>query len=461
MALIAILWGGHAYMTRTITVPPAALEISRETTYLTQPLTLDGRVDYLAALNREPLPAPAENAAVLIAKVLGRQAFAPHWNDVQTSLGAPRDLAATPLFTPRPEPLESFLRYPRDFGDEAQNAALRSWLDSNARAFEVVHEASRRPRLRWPTIRDPETHQLQRALPDAAWSDVLRAWVQRALLTLKESQPEAGWRHMQTLLRLTVLMAETPDLWSRIRAYSLRDRAFQWIEHALAGAHLDAALAATIQSDLQTLRPLPTLDLDVLGVERLRLLGTHTATVRQAILDEGGDPDWHPANVALDAALREVNLAYDVQASALRATPEESLEPSRHATLQRAATARDWERRLDALEAEGANLNSRRAGRLAGYGMAEISLRLAPFLLERTLADEAERKQLLVALALRRYEQAHGTFPGRLAHLDPQLRNDLDVDLSSFAYERDEDGCVLGGDEREITIKKGLTTKPR
>ena len=71
VALIAILWGGHAYMTRTITVPPAALEISRETTYLTQPLTLDGRVDYLAALNSEPLPAPAENAAVLIAKVLG------------------------------------------------------------------------------------------------------------------------------------------------------------------------------------------------------------------------------------------------------------------------------------------------------------------------------------------------------------------------------------------------------
>ena len=87
LGLAALLaWGGTAFSQQQPARPkkPRVLvTISKETTYLTEPLRADGYVDYLAAVNQrcQAGVTPENNAAVLFWRAVGPKEIRPEYRD--------------------------------------------------------------------------------------------------------------------------------------------------------------------------------------------------------------------------------------------------------------------------------------------------------------------------------------------------------------------------------------------
>ncbi len=165
--------------------------ISKETTYITEPLRKDGSVDYVAALNQRFSQGvtPENNAAVLFWKAVGPEEICPEYRDKYFQmLGIP----------PLPEKGDYFVdldKYvarqkngtkPRDAKPEAgtqdntwdqlslamkrpwsqqEFPVLAEWLAANEKPLALVVEASKRPRRYDPLCCGEKTPLIAVLLP--------------------------------------------------------------------------------------------------------------------------------------------------------------------------------------------------------------------------------------------------------------------------------------------------------
>jgi hypothetical protein len=122
-------------------------------------------------------------------------------------------------------------------------------------------------------------------------------------------------------LDLVVAASRRPRLWMPI----VRDEDVRWVGGALGEPILDEALGREILRKLQSLPARPDVAPDVDRSERLVLLGGYIREVQKGVRAAGGNPAWAPANVALNAALREFNGLLDevVPLPALPPDPED------------------------------------------------------------------------------------------------------------------------------------------
>lgn len=209
------------------------ITVSRETTYVVEPLRPDGYVDYIAALNARYSRGvtPENNAAVLLWQAYGpddlpekiREPFfkmlgtpmppleGEYWVDSSRVIwsGAPDDENARHEFLWKE--MDKAMARPWKRQDLPVIAA---WLDRNEKPLEKIAAAVQRPRYYAPVVAEGQWPLLYAAaVPNIGRPrDVVRALVCRALLRAGEGRTEEAWQDLLTGHRLARLAGQSPTL---------------------------------------------------------------------------------------------------------------------------------------------------------------------------------------------------------------------------------------------------------
>lgn len=245
LLVLVIIAGVVGYLTAFQGKP---LEISEETTVLTEPLKSDGKVvDYFAVLQekqRELAPPKEENAFVLFCERFGPDVLenprksAPPWMwdalckelDVEPnaedrlSCGDLRaDLIPEPrVFMPELtlvgdtnrnffEELQKFSQYEAkthwlfasDWTEE-ETAKMKDWFDANAKALDTAVEALGRKSFSVPRVRENENTPLGDTVPDLSvfFQNIADGLYCRSLYRLHTADADGAWEDLRSLLRL-------------------------------------------------------------------------------------------------------------------------------------------------------------------------------------------------------------------------------------------------------------------
>lgn len=205
--------------------PPYA--ISKETTYITEPLRPDGAVDYVAALNARLSEGvtPDNNAAVLLLEVMGSGVVEPEIREeVYALLGVPVPestagaLESYSDFLSRQRPslnekerwnlhLETFHESYGEPWKRDQFPLVAQWLEKNEQAIDLIVEASDRSRLYFPVVQDNDDAGLSLSLELSSMTrDFARILPSRIMLSIGEGRVEAASRDLLALHRLASLV---------------------------------------------------------------------------------------------------------------------------------------------------------------------------------------------------------------------------------------------------------------
>ena len=214
--------------------------ISKETTYITEPLRKDGFPDYVAVLNRKCSEGvtPENNSAVLFWKVVGPSSI---YSDDREKYFQVLGIPSLPEKGDYFVDLEKYLAQQKGDGnndnakteekarDEAYNLidpalkrpwskeefpALAAWLATNEKPLSLLAEASKRPRRYDPLVsgeKIPLIAVMQPSL-DAfhVAGDIASALVARAMLRLESGEFDESWEDLLTCHRHVRLVGQGP-----------------------------------------------------------------------------------------------------------------------------------------------------------------------------------------------------------------------------------------------------------
>lgn len=479
----------------TPTKPRVLVTISKETTFITEPLRPDGYPDYLAALNQRCSRGvtPENNAAVLFWKAMGPGAIKKEYREKYFQM-----LGIPPLaekgdyfvtlhgFFPQAEDdkelrasvPEANTAYDRSKWltpalkqpwTERQHPALAKWLAVNEKPLALIVDASKRPRRFDPLIGGKKLGlhvALQPALSACrSTGSVADALVARAMLRLGSDRPDDAWEDLLACYRLARLFHQGPTLLDAFVAGSLNESASRGVQALLQSPRLTAAKIAKMRDDFNGLAPMPKLGDLIDLAERFLFLESVLITVKdkpaspaaianslrilkglgsnaqelasmKLSLESAGDPtiDW-------DTSLRLGNAYYDElvslmrqPAGAKRRKAVEAFEERTAALLKRAFT----EEPSDAAR----ETRSRRVALAFLCSFRGESLTTLSFDDRSTMRNELTK----LAFALALYRAGHGEYPVKLAEIVPQYVAELPKDVfnndADLHYTR-KDGSYL------------------
>jgi hypothetical protein len=449
--------------------PRVLVTISKETTYITEPLRKDGYVDYVAALNERASKGvtPENNAAVLFWKAIGPAEIEPNQRDEFFKI---LGIAALPEKGDYFVPLERYLttqgKNEKEIGaaDDTLFSAtqhvwstrefpmLARWLEINDKPLSLLSEASKRPRRYDPLIANGSPPVITARLPAIrAYIDVSSALVARAMLRINDGKTVAAWDDLLAAHRLARLLGQGGNLNDELSAASIDSAACHGDEAQLQRVHLSSADAKRISSDLLKLPPLPKSTEKIVLNERFQVLDATASLARDGLETMaklgGRKPDGTSvAEIDWNIILRMTNSWYDRMTDALQ-------QPTR---AKRVAACdevnRDFERLAAKLKDKPSMflsvlVNSRSAvsERMGGVVIAMFlpSLKILADCDDRT----AMRFEIVkLGLALAAYHADHGSFPAKLTELAPQYVASVPKDVfnnDELKFTRQGDGYLL------------------
>jgi hypothetical protein len=230
------------------------ITISKETTYITEPLRADGYPDYLAALNRlgSEGVTPENNAAVLLVQALGPEKIPSEDREEFFKM-----LGIAPL----PENGDYFVTYldyvkahaPDALNDKDKDGGYREalawrqyyratrdpwsketcplvagWLAESEKSLLRVVEASNRSHFHVPVISQRDDDGMSFGFPVLSrMREAVTALRARGMLRLQDCDPQQAWDDFQTCHRLSRLVAQgpTPNEW--LIAVSIDNAAYE------------------------------------------------------------------------------------------------------------------------------------------------------------------------------------------------------------------------------------------
>jgi hypothetical protein len=484
--------------------PNPPIVVSRETTYITEPLMDDGLPDYerytLGQLRAGITP--ENNAAALlwravgpgkldasqcavVTKELGLDA-APSLNSALVPVSDKANLAhvvewlrqkeaaASPKITDSPSSGESTEIETETFtSDEAfddradkiitdsakqawtsgQIPPLAIWVTNNKVPLDLLVEASRRPRCYFPylSLLNGENEMLF-AMENAAnqnLRDAAKSLVTRAMCQTGEKRFDEAWQDLLATHRIGRLIAQAPNEVEQVVGIGVDSSARDGTLALLDGQDLTPEQSREIQRDLASLDDFHSLADTLSSNERLAYLDAITQiAVRKKT-------DWLDVDVDLslftrfsvdwNVSLQKGNQLFDRLAAAAR-LPD-------HAARRQALSD------LDAERAElSSHLLSTKGGVLAvAISPARRSDAVAQSMLilfgpaSRAFCEAEDRantllrmERLAAALAIHRAER--GAYPEKLDDLLPGILSKLPVDLyqaKPFIYKRTDKGYLL------------------
>lgn len=483
--------------------PRPAVTISKETTFITEPLRPDGYPDYVAALNKRASEGvtPENNAAVpfwqamgpgeLDAKVRERffkmlgirplpeeggyfvplNKFARQHPDLLPKPKRPAEEPAEKPSEADPPRVDDEAQPVWDALDEAMGRPwtvkdlplIAGWLAANERPMGLLVEASRRPRRYDPLLGSQEdTMVIAVLLPGVQQlRDAARVLKCRAMLRLGEGKVDDAWADLLAVHRLGRLAGEGATLIDALVGIAIEGIAGQGDNVLVASGKLTSAQALKMRDELRRLPPVPSMaDRIDLG-ERFMYMDAVCTIARkgvdqmQSILDGGsssgdlvkGVLNW-AGRVAIDwdVVLRMGNEWYDRMVAAGR-------KPTR---AERKAAMGEVDRDIKALAAKArdpktlawALLGSPRQMVSERMGQVFVALLLPAVSAACEAEDRAAMTRELAGLgfALAAYRAEHGRYPGRLADLAPKYVDTVPGDIFSggeLRYRSEGDGFLL------------------
>jgi hypothetical protein len=321
---------------------PVRLVISKETTYITEPLRSDGTPDYLAALNQRLSRGvtPENNAAVLFWRAAGPGMIQ---EDRRTTYFQMLDIPSLPAngdyfltleewgkrHKPKDDqPADKLVNYlsvamTRPWSKQ-ELPPLAEWLAANDKPMALVVAGSKRPRRYDPLIlSDKEEDSLLKAPLGGAQQcrDFARCLVARAMLRVKEGESGKAWDDLLACHRLARLTGEGQCLVEAQVAIAIDGMASIGDQVLLQNAKLTVPRIAKMRASLAALPPMPRMaDLTDQGERFIMLdfaisvkrgIGADSPDIEKLGLSFTWGVDWN-------IVLRIVNSWYDRFVAAIR-----------------------------------------------------------------------------------------------------------------------------------------------
>ena len=465
--------------------------LSKETTYITEPLDKDGYVDYETALNERLGKdiTPENNANALLWQALGPNL------DGRTVLPEFFRWLKVPAPPERGEYFVGISQYAtgelklkpgeqtRELYTQRSWAAKRpwvapdypqiaAWLKANEKPLAVVIEATNRPEYYHPLVSrksgDEGWYGLFGALVPGGrkYPELASALAARAMLHAGAGRFDEAWQDLLACHRFGRLLMRGADQGEFMVGAGIDQVASDAELALLDRANPTAKQAQAWLRDLQHLPPIPPSANKLDPGLRFTFLNTTMLVQRDPIktlnvlailtgrprpLPRGENPEAQPALVDLvdwDSLLRAGNVWYDRLVAA-------------HRMKDRAAREKEIDRieaEVKALEkdtgAPAAVIEVLRKGKASGK---EVSKKLEYFLRDyflilirqlRRAADRTEQAQrnLHLAFALAAYRGERGGYPEKLDALAPKYLEEVPTDLYSgkaLIYHPSENGYLL------------------
>lgn len=440
--------------------------ISKETTYLTEPLCADGTVDYVGALNARYSKGVTKdtNAAVilvtllpdLLAKEVREEAF--KRLDIKPAAGqVTLDLASGDK--KEYAPLQATPWKSSDSLDAAK------WLKANEKGLNLLIQAAARPRYYVPLLSDPR-HTLMFELPTPDYSQLRaasRVLLMRANLAIGEGRVADAWKDIRAVYQLAALLEQDTTLVGRLVEVGMGNLANAGALNIAASGKLSAKDAKTMIAELERI-PVAT-TLDAIEFERLEMLdlivrlatgGGEQKNLMESLLvmigEKPGDMGKFPQAMT-DAAkgidwndiLLRANQMHDKLLAAVKA-------PSVAARTQLAATiSQETKQMLARIAAGGGKPPAASAPvkeRTQWMGDFIIGLLMPAIEKTQTMAEAGavQRQMTMISLAAAACRADKGRFPEKLADLSPAYLKQVPKDFFSgkdFVYKPAADGYIL------------------
>ncbi len=288
--------------TSTLAAEPTkqtAITISRETTYITEPLDAEGYPDYLAALNAIASEGvtPENNAAVDLAKILGPGEIPADQREQFFKLLGIEPLPAEGKYF---VPLLEFLRrrgvenaeetekrllklYDRPWREQ-EEPLLTEWLHVNGPFLDAMAAASKKQKYYSPLLRSADYPATLADITLPRGRTVTDALTLRASLSLGEREWHHAFRDLDACHRWALLQGQTPCLVGGLLEIAISSRAMA-VERVLS---LCSSLPATQLRDrrrfLATL-PRPSIAARRLTAERFDVLNVVTHCRRFGLIE--------------------------------------------------------------------------------------------------------------------------------------------------------------------------------
>lgn len=280
--------------------PERPIRVSRETTFITEPLAADGLPNYLAAALAiaGPAPPPNDNAAAGLLQTLWPLGIeSGDLPAVCRALGIANEPPMQPLREPTRDAAAGISKEMYDAScngpwTAADFPLLDAWMQANEAVIDRVVTAVHRPRYWLPSpslLRTRSTTLFAALLPDIQeLRSTSRLLVSRAMWHLGSGRSAAAWRDIRATYRLARLLATADSgpafLVKQLVAVVIGTTADAAARTLLAMPDVPADLLAEIRRDLDALPPLPV-PADGMGFERL---GGVDAVVWMACREPGG-----------------------------------------------------------------------------------------------------------------------------------------------------------------------------
>jgi tetratricopeptide (TPR) repeat protein len=471
--------------------PKVAVSISKETTYITEPLRKDGSVNYIAALNERTRQGVTleNNSAVLFWQAVGPAEI---WEEIRDEyfkmLGIPTLPEKGDYFVD----IEAFLAHRKNSEkngtakpeEEAQvdvyeilDPAMKrpwskqefpviaQWIEVNEKPMSLIVEASKRPRRYDPLVGGESTIMITvPSLATGCFRHTCNLLVVRAMLRLNEGKVDEAWDDLLTCHRLARLLGQGPTTIEALVASAIEEIACAGDLSLLQNTHLTAAQATKMREDLNKLPPMPNIGEKIGIAERFTYLDNVSEYSRQGLPGLAGlssinsykylrrtinllvyygketPADW-------DVSLRMGNAWYDRTAEAFK-TPTHSQQ--RESLRKITEELCNLEKTVaDANTVEKSILDNRRKGISEGLGQIlivifgpELSITCIQVDERSTMRFELDK----LAFMLAAYRADHGTYPVKLGDLVPKYIAELPKDIcndSELHYKQEPDGFLL------------------
>jgi hypothetical protein len=456
--------------------------LSKETTYITEPLREDGYVDYLAALNQRFSAGvtPENNAAVPFLRAVGPGEIRPeHREEYYRMLGIPPPPASGEYYitlekyaaclkpSEKPTARAGVHKEAVLYDQEIQAMkrpwmakefpAIAGWLAANEKPLALLVEASKRPRRYDPLIAKDDMAICALLPMISKYRETSQALRARAMLRVAEDKPDQAWTDLLANHRLARLVAQGATLIDNLVAITVEGSTCPADCELLQHARVTAAHTLKMRDDLATLPPMAKMADKMEFAERLMFLDCVRIAANQGwsgfrrLSSLSGAGPTAPHQSVVDSLSRAVinwdyvfrmgNNWYDRIVEAMR-KPTYAERWAELSLIERdlhelAVESRDWKRWL-----------SPRAGPSQQVGATLVSM-LSVTHGVCAKAEDRGAMQLEVtklAFALAAYRAEHGTYPAKLTELVPKYVKTVPEDIFISAplhYRREGGGYLL------------------